>query len=96
MISRRAYVLLLNIGFDRTSRNFVVKRRYKNARMTSVLFKMADVNVGYFKGNLDLLKHLHLKYARKRIQHAFVDMIGKSVPRVTVWQHSAGPHDAKQ
>ena len=33
----------------RTSRNFVVKRRHKNVRMTSVLIKMADVNVGYFK-----------------------------------------------
>ena len=70
VILPRAYVLLLNISFDRTSRNFVVKRRYKNARMTSVLFKMADVNVGYFKVNLHLLKHLHLKYARKRIHNA--------------------------
>ena len=27
----------------------IVKRRHKNVRMMSVLFKMADVNVGYLK-----------------------------------------------
>ena len=40
----------------RTSRNFVVKRRHKNVRMMSVLIKMADVNVGYLKVKMDLLK----------------------------------------
>ena len=31
------------------SHNFVVKQCHKNVRMTSVLFKMADINVGYLK-----------------------------------------------
>ena len=31
-----------------TSRNFVVKRCHNNVRMTSVFFKMADVNAEYF------------------------------------------------
>ena len=53
--------------------------------MTSVLFKMTDINAGYLKVKLDLLKSWHPKYARKRIQHAFVDRIDKSIPRVTVW-----------
>ena len=35
-------------------------------------------------------------YARKRIQHAFVDRLDNSVPRVTVWHHSSEPRDAKQ
>ena len=36
------------------------------------------------KVKLDSLKCWHLKYARKRIQHAFVDRIDKSVPQVAV------------
>ena len=64
--------------------------------MMSVLFKMVDINAGYSKVKLDLLKRWHLKYARKRIQHAFVDRIDKSVLRVTVWHHSVEPYDAKQ
>ena len=68
----------------------------KNVRMTSVLFKMVDANAGYLKVKLDLFKHLHPKFERKRIPHAFVDRIDKSVPRVTVWHHSAEPRDAKQ
>ena len=63
---------------------------------TSVLFKMEDVMAPYLPVKLSLLKRLHLKYARKRIQHSFVDMIDKSGPRVTVWHHSAEPRDAKQ
>ena len=34
----------------RTSHNFIVKWRHKNIRMMSVLFKMADINVGVLKG----------------------------------------------
>ena len=64
--------------------------------MTSVLYKMADVNAGYLKVEVDLLRRWHLKYARKRILHAFVDIIDTSVSRVTVWHHSAEPRDAKQ
>ena len=78
------------------SQNFVFKRCHKNVRLTSVLFKMVDVNAGYFKVKLDLLNRWHPKYARKRIQHAFVDRIDKSVPRVSVYYHSAVPRDAKQ
>ena len=76
--------------------------------MTSVLFRMADVNVGYLKVKMDLLKAVQ-EYARKRIQHVFVDridnssrifhdcevLIEKSVPRFTVWHHKAPPSDAK-
>ena len=43
-----------------------------------------------------LIKALAPKYASKKIQHAFVDSIDKSVPRVTVWHHSTEPRDAKQ
>ena len=50
---------------------------------------MADINAGYLKVKLDLFKRWYPKYARKRIQHAFVDRIDKSVPLVTVWHHSA-------
>ena len=64
--------------------------------MMSVLFKMVDINVVYLKVKLDLLKSWNPKYARNRIQHAFVDTIDESVPWVTVWHHSAEPHDAKQ
>ena len=67
----------------------------KNVRMTSVLIKMADVYVGYLKVKLNLLKRTQ-KYARKRIQHAFMGMLDKSAPRVTVWHHSPEPRDAKQ
>ena len=79
--------LVIQHWLYRTSQNFVIKRRYKNVRMMSVLFKMANVNAGYMY--LDLLKLCHPKYARKRIQHAFVDRINKSVPWVTVWHHKA-------
>ena len=65
----------------RTSRNFVVKRSQKKVRMTSVVFKMADVNARYLRS----LKRWHQKDSRKRIQHAFVDRIDKSVHRVTVF-----------
>ena len=64
--------------------------------MTSVLFKMAVINAGYLKVKLDLLKRCHPKYARNRIQHAFVARIDKPVPRITAWHHSAEPHGAKQ
>ena len=64
--------------------------------MTSVLIKMEDVNAGFLEVKLDLLKHWHPKYARKRIQHAFVNRIDISVPRFTVWHHSAEPRDAQQ
>ena len=53
--------------------------------MMSVLIKMADVNVRYFKENMDLLKFWHPKVCIKRIQHAFVDRIDNSLPRVTNW-----------
>ena len=59
-------------------------------------FKVADVNAGYLLVKLGLLKRLHPKYARKRIQYPFVYRIDKSGPRVTVWHHSADPCDAKQ
>ena len=64
--------------------------------MTSVVFKMADVNAGNLNVKLDLSKRWYPEYARKRIEHAFVDGIDKSVPRVTVWHHSTEPRDAKQ
>ena len=48
-----------------TSCNFVAKQRHKNVRMTSVLFKMADVHARYLKVKLDLIKRWHPKYARK-------------------------------
>ena len=47
----------------RTSRNFVDKRRHKNLRMTSVLIKMADVNV---RTKMDLLKRWHPKVCKKK------------------------------
>ena len=50
----------------RTSHNFVVKRCHKNVRMTSVLFKMTDVNVGYLKVNIDLLKRCSPKVCKKK------------------------------
>ena len=53
-------------------------------------------NAGYLKVKLGLLKCWHPKCARIRIQHAFVDRIDNSVPRGTVWHHSAEPPDAKQ
>ena len=64
--------------------------------MTSVLFRMADFNAGYLKIKLDLLKRWHPKYARKRIQHVFINRIDNLVPRVTVLHHEAEPPDAKQ
>ena len=73
------------------SRYMVVKRCHKNVRVTSVLFKMSDVNAGYLKLKLDLLKRWLPKYARKRIQHGFVDRIDKSVPRFTIWHYEALP-----
>ena len=45
---------------------------------------------------MDLLTRWYPKVCQKRIQHAFVDMLDNSVPRVTVWHHSAEPSDAKQ
>ena len=52
--------------------------------MTSVLFKMADINVGYLKVKNVFNKALTpKKYARKRIEHAFEERIDNSVPRVT-------------
>ena len=74
------------------SRNFAVVRHHKNVGMTSVLFKMVEMNAWFSKVKLALLK----QYTRERIQHAFVDRIDKSVPRVTVWHHSAEPGDGKQ
>ena len=78
--------------------SFLVKRRLKNFRMTSVLIKMAHVNVGYLKVKMDLLKHWHWhpKVCKKKNQHAFVDMLDNSVPWVTVWHHLVEPCDAKQ
>ena len=76
----------------RTPHYFVVKRCHKNVRMTSVSFKMADLNAGYLKVKLDLLKRWHLKYATKRILHTFVNRIDKFVPRITVWHHEAFKH----
>ena len=55
-------------------------------RMTTVLFKKVDVNEGYLKVKKD---------SRKRSQHVFEDGIDNSVPRVTVWYHSAEPRDAR-
>ena len=43
------------------SGNFVVKRRHKNVRMTSVLFKMANAKVGYLKVKLNLLKESNMR-----------------------------------
>ena len=53
--------------------------------MTSVLFKMADINAGSFKVKLNLSERWHTK-------HAFVDRIGQG----TVVHHSAVPCDVKQ
>ena len=65
--------------------------------MTSVLFKMADINVGYLNVKMDLLKRWQPKVCKKKNPTcAFVDMIDNSVPWVTVWHHSAEPRDAKQ
>ena len=69
------------------SRNFIVKGCHKNVRMMSVLIKMAGVNVRYLKVKMDLFKCWHQKYARKRNQHAFVDTLDNSVPRVTALHH---------
>ena len=65
-----------------TSQNFVVKRHHKNVRMMSVVIKMVDINVGNLKVKMDLLKCWHPQYARKRIQHEFVDRLDNSVRRV--------------
>ena len=51
-------------------------------RMTTVLFKKVDVNEGYLK-------------VKKRSQHVFEAGIDNSVPRITVWYHSAEPRDAR-
>ena len=42
-LSQGPWLLVSLHWLYRTSRNFVVKRRHKNVRMTSYLFKMADV-----------------------------------------------------
>ena len=94
MILPKALVLLLNIGWI-GCHIISSLATSQNVRMTPVLFKMMDVNAGYLKLKLDLLKRWHPKYARKIIQHASVDRIDKSVPPVSVWHHSAEPHDAK-
>ena len=64
--------------------------------MASVLFKMADVNVGYSKVKMDLLKRWHSKVCTKKNPTCVVGRIDNSVPRVTVWGHSTKPRDAKQ
>ena len=66
VISPRGHVLLLNIGLYRTSDYVVVKRHHKNVRMTSVLFKMAYVNAGYFKVKLNLFERSHPKVCKKK------------------------------
>ena len=45
--------------------------------MTSVLMKMAEINVGYSKVN-GFIKALAPKRMQKIIQHAFVDMFDNS------------------
>ena len=88
----RAHILLLNIGC--TGRHVILL--LSDVTKTSVLFKMADVNAGYLKVKLDLLNRWHPKYARKRIQNAFMESMRKYVPLVTVWHLSAEHPDAKQ
>ena len=51
--------------------------------MTSVLYKMADINAGYLKVKLDLLKHWHPCMQEKEY-NGFVGRMDKSVLRVTV------------
>ena len=65
VILHRVQVLLLNIGCI-GPRNFIVKRRHKNVRMTSVLIKIADVIIGYLKVKMDLLKRWHPKVCKKK------------------------------
>ena len=52
--------------FYRTSHNFIVKRRHNNIKMTSVLFKMAGVNVACFIVILNFFFRWHPKVAKKK------------------------------
>ena len=47
-----------------------------------------------FKGKTGFVKRLAPKVCKEK-NHVFVDRIDKSVPRVTVWHHSAEPRGAK-
>ena len=53
VISPRAHILLHRIGCI----GCLVPLSLSNVRMTSVLFKMANVNAGYFNVKLNLFKH---------------------------------------
>ena len=69
VILPKANIFLLNIGCIRRHVISSLQGRHKTVRITSVVFKKADVhvNAGYLKVKLDLLKRWHPKYARKRI-----------------------------
>ena len=58
--------------------------------MASVFFKMAEENAEYLNVKLKLIQAL----APKSMQEKESNRIDKSVPRVTVWNHSAEPRDA--
>ena len=64
--------------------------------MMSVLFKIGDVNVGYLKVKMGLIKALLPKSMQEKESNSFGDRVDNSVPRVTDWHHKAEPHDAKQ
>ena len=64
IISPRAHVLSINIGC--IGRYLIVERRHKKVIITSVLLKMADVNVGYFKVKLNLFKPWYPKVCKKK------------------------------
>ena len=94
MILPRVHVLLLNIGcIGCHVISSLSDVTYAGMRQNNVSFTQDG---RHLKVKLDLLKRWHLKYARKRIQHAFEDRIDKSVPRVNIWHHSTEPRDAKQ
>ena len=62
----------------------------------NVEIKTADVKCEIFHGKFDLNSSVGIdRGARKRIYHECEVLIYKSVPRVTVWDHSAEPRDAK-
>ena len=59
-----------------------------------IKMKMAVMNARIFQGKIDFTC-LGVQ-DKESVIHACKVVIYKSVPAVTVWHHSAYPHDAKQ
>ena len=65
--------------------------RHVISQLSDVTIHKIDVSFNQDGGH-----KCRVKYERKRIQHAFVDLLDISVPRVPVWHHSVELRDAKQ